>query len=70
MCVAGPSQSGKTEFVLRLLESKEELFLSGIQFMWLFFPMVREISGIKDPHDVYPIIPDIPTFIDSQLLSK
>ena len=26
MCVAGPSQSGKTEFVLRLLESKEELF--------------------------------------------
>ena len=43
MCVAGPSQSRKTEFVLRLLESKEELFRNpSNNVLWC--------SGIHNPN--------------------
>ena len=43
MCVAGPSQSGKTEFVLRLLESKEELFRNPLnKVSWCY--------GIHNPN--------------------
>ena len=44
MCVAGPSQSGKTEFILRLLESKEEeLFRNPLnKVLWCF--------GIHNPN--------------------
>ena len=43
MCVAGPSQSGKTEFVLRLLESKEELFRNPLnKVLWCY--------GIHNPN--------------------
>ena len=37
MCVSGPSQSGKTEFVLKLLEQKHEMFCN---------PMERKIYGV------------------------
>ena len=37
MCVAGTSKSGKTEFVLRLLESKEELFRNPLNnVLWCY----------------------------------
>lgn len=41
MCVAGPSQSGKTEFVLQLLKARKEIFLQPIQnVLWCY--------GIRD----------------------
>lgn len=37
MCVAGPSQSGKTQFVLRLLQQKQELFTRPIsKVLWCY----------------------------------
>ena len=37
MCVSGPSQAGKTEFVLRLLEQKNELFRKPIdKVLWCY----------------------------------
>lgn len=37
MCVSGPSQSGKTEFVLKLLEQKEEIFKESIDnILWCY----------------------------------
>ena len=37
MCVAGPSQSGKTEFVLRLLANRNEMFRSPLEnVLWCF----------------------------------
>ena len=37
MCVSGPSQSGKTEFVLRLLSLKEEMFRNPIKsILWCY----------------------------------
>ena len=43
MCVAGPSQSGKTHFVLELLEQRDELFRSPLKkVLWCY--------GIHDPN--------------------
>ena len=43
MCVAGPSQSGKTHFVLHLLERRHELFREPIDsVLWCY--------GIRDEH--------------------
>ena len=37
MCVSGPSQSGKTQFVLKLLEQKEELFENPLnKILWCY----------------------------------
>ena len=37
MCVSGPSQSGKTEFVLRLLDQREELFQNPLnKILWCY----------------------------------
>ena len=37
MCVCGPSQSGKTQFVLRLLEQRAELFMKPIdKILWCY----------------------------------
>jgi len=37
MCVAGPSQSGKTEFVLQLLKTRHELFREAIKgVLWCY----------------------------------
>lgn len=37
MCVSGPSQSGKTEFVLNLLERKDELFRNILyKVLWCY----------------------------------
>lgn len=42
MCVAGPSQSGKTHFVMNLLDKRDELFRNPIEeIMWCY--------GIVDP---------------------
>lgn len=43
MCVAGPSQSGKTEFVLQLLTQREEIFINPPKkVLWCY--------GIHDAH--------------------
>ena len=43
LCVARPSQSGKTEFALRLLESKEKLFRNPLnKVLWCY--------GIHNPN--------------------
>ena len=43
MCVAGPSQSGKTEFVLRLLNGRKELFRKPLnKVLWCY--------GIHNPN--------------------
>ena len=37
MCVSGPSQSGKTEFVLKLLEQKDEMFRNPMEkILWCY----------------------------------
>ena len=37
MCVSGPSQSGKTEFVLRLLDQRDELFRNPLgKILWCY----------------------------------
>lgn len=42
-CVSGPSQSGKTQFVLKLLNQKRELFRKPIEkILWCY--------GIRDVH--------------------
>ena len=53
-----------------------ELFPAALISKWqpihvTLFPNGKgNMSGIKNPHDVYPILLDIPAFIDSQVLSK
>ena len=56
MCVEGPSQSGKTEFVLRLLESKDELFRNPLnKVLWCYgcllytSPSPRDLSTSRMP---------------------
>lgn len=42
MCIAGPSQSGKTHFVLQLLDQRQEHFISPLDgVLWCY--------GISDP---------------------
>ena len=41
MCISGPSQSGKTQFVLKLLEQRNEIFLNPLnKILWCY--------GIRD----------------------
>lgn len=45
MCIAGPSQSGKSEFIHRLLQNKEHLFPTHFHRFFIFLSTKKIFKG-------------------------